>query len=99
MTTSYALHIVTASPRQWQSVANDVQKNGAALISTQGGSLYGVWRSQIGRPRDELTIITAWNSAGPAVEALLGDSSDIRDATHEVMTPTLRPETTDAPRR
>ncbi len=99
MTTNYALHIVTAAPRQWQSVADAVRKDGAARVAAHGGSLFGIWRSQIGRPRDELTIITAWDNADPALEALLDDTSEIRGATHEVMTPTLRPETPNAPRR
>jgi hypothetical protein len=99
MTITYVRHTVFAAPRQWQAVADDVRSAGADRIAAQGGSLYGVWRSQIGRPRDELTIITAWDSADPAMEVLLDGSPRVRDITHGIMTPTLRPETADAPRR
>lgn len=99
MTAHYVLHTVTTAPRQWQAVAVDVRTAGARRLATQGGALYGVWRSQIGRPRDELTIITVWDNEAPASDSLLTGTPDIRSVTQEIMTPTLRPDSTDAPRR
>lgn len=99
MTAHYVLHTVTTAPRQWQAVADDLRTAGTARLTAQGGALYGVWRSQIGRPRDELSIITVWDDEAPASDALLADTPDIRTATHEIMTPTLRPDSTDAPHR
>jgi hypothetical protein len=96
---TYILHTVTAEPRQWQSVAEDFQQAGAARIAARDGSLFGIWRSQIGRPRDELTVITVWNDENPASGLLLEDTPYIRDARHQTMTPTLRPKAPDAPRR
>ena len=99
MSHTYVRHTVTAEPRCWQSLADDIKQAGATRIAAQGGSLYGVWRSQIGRPRDELTVITVWSDESPPTDALLSDTPNIREAYHEIMTPTLRPEMAKAPRR
>lgn len=99
MTDTYVHHIVAAAPRRWQAVADDIREAGSARIAAEGGSLFGVWRSQIGRPRDELTVITAWDDAAPNADLLLDGTPDVLSATQETMTPTLRPESRAAPRR
>lgn len=99
MTQNYVRHTVTAEPREWQTVADDLSQNGAQRITAQNGALFGVWRSQIGRPRDELTVITAWETDSPAADLLLKGTPNIRESEHEVMTPTLRPTTPEAPHR
>lgn len=95
----FVYHTVATEPRQWQSVAKALQEDGATRIAERGGSLFGIWRSQIGRPRDELTVISAWQDDSPPADLLLKGMPSIREAKHEVMTPTLRPETSEAPRR
>jgi hypothetical protein len=90
---TYVLHRITAAPRQWQPVAATLQGRRAELAGA-GGVLYGVWRSQIGRPRDEVTAITAWATpvaAAAAEQALLGTVAELRAATSQAMAPTLRP--------
>jgi hypothetical protein len=64
------------------------------VLANDGGVLYGVWRSQIGRPRDEVTAMTVWpsrESAAGAEAALLGGLSDVRECESERLVPTLRP--------
>jgi hypothetical protein len=64
-------------------------------------AVYGVWRSQIGRPRDELTVITAWpdeTSAGTVTD-ILRALPDVAACEGETMTPTLRPLDATPPRR
>lgn len=56
--------------------------------------LYGVFRSQIGRPRDELQVLTAWSQtrrAGEAEQILLARDPDVLAAGSELLVPTLRP--------
>ena len=94
MTASFAHHRIEAAPRQWQALAERLRSDGAARLAAAGGALYGVWRSQIGRPRDELQAITAWTQptgAKAAEQALLGNDKDVRRACSETMAQTLRP--------
>lgn len=96
---TYVRHTVVTAPRQWQAVADALRVDGAKCIAARGGSLFGVWRSQIGRPRDELTVISIWNDEDPASGALTESTPHIRAVEHEVMLPTLRPTSPEAPRR
>ena len=94
MTGSFAHHRIEAAPRQWQALAARLASDGAARLAAAGGTLYGVWRSQIGRPRDELQAITVWatpTAAKAAEQALLGSDKDVLRACSETMAPTLRP--------
>ena len=98
----YVHHRITTEPRQWKAVADDLRAAGAQRLLAVGGSLYGIWRSQIGRPRDELTVITVWpdaNTAATATGTLLQDAQSIRHDECVYMIATLRPSVTDSPRR
>ena len=76
MTPCYVYHQITTAPRQWQAVANALRHTGAQHLATAGGSLYGIWRSQIGRPRDELTVMTVWPQT-PAASAMAAFVQDV----------------------
>ena len=76
----YLHHRLDCAPRQWKAVADALGGDGRRVIETAGGSLYGIWRSQIGRPRDELQAITAWPGpvhAADAERVLLEGENDI----------------------
>ncbi len=93
MTNTYIHHRIAAAPRQWQSLAEQLAAQ-APRLTTAGGSLFGLWRSQIGRPRDEITAITVWQNpiAAASAQALLTrDIADIEDIASESLAPTLRP--------
>lgn len=95
----YVHHRLTCAPLQWQAVADALRAGGSATLEAAGGMLYGVWRSQIGAPRDEVNVITAWpgglaNAAGAAARAanILTDGVDgIRHVASAAMAPTVRP--------
>ena len=90
-------HRIEAAPRTWAAVAERLTK-----VALTGGTLYGVWRSQIGRPRDELQAMTLWSHetrAAAAENALLGSASDVRHVRSQALVPTLRPTDTIAPTR
>lgn len=98
----YVHHRIACSPRRWQAVAEDLRTAGTARLARHGGILYGIWRSQIGTPRDELNVITAWpegTGAPDSARILLQEFADIRDQADAAMIPTLRPERIDPPRR
>jgi hypothetical protein len=102
MTQLYVHHRVTTEPLRWQQVGDDLRRAGAERIVTEGGTLYGIWRSQIGRPRDELTVMTVWHDekrAASATPRLFEGTSSIRDWDCDYMVPTLRPTTAEPPRR
>ena len=99
----YVHHRLTCAPRQWQAVADALKADGAARIADAGGLLYGIWRSQIGAPRDELNVITAWPAGtGVTVQqaetALLAGVTDVKAVESLAMTPTLRPAPTNSGR-
>lgn len=97
----YVHHRITAGPRQWQAVAQALAARREALAAA-GGALYGLWRSQIGRPRDEVTAMTAWVSATGAAQAektLLGATPGVLRCASIALTPTLRPKDAQAPHR
>ena len=97
----YVHHRVSVAPRQWRAVTDALCAGGAARLADAGGALYGVWRSQIRRPRDELTVVTNWpgGDGAKAADCLLDGVPDIVGCQSETMTPTLRPEHADPPRR
>ena len=102
MTQVYVHHRLETEPRQWAAVADLVKSAAAANIEAAGGRLYGVWRNQIGRPRDELTAITVWpdeNVAAAAGDLLGGGSPHARCTASDLMVPTLRPTHSDPPQR
>lgn len=96
----YAYHRVTAAPLHWKMVADALASNPA--VARAGGRLYGVWRSQIGRPRDELSAITVWPdgvTARGAQAALISEIASVAGISTEMMSPTLRPEHPGRPTR
>jgi len=99
---TYLHHRIDCAPRQWKAVADALDRDGRRAIEAAGGSLYGIWRSQIGRPRDELTAITLWDDgarAKDAVAAVLRDIAGVRRHEMQAMTPTLRPDAPTPPAR
>jgi len=90
-------HRIEAAPRRWPDVARHL-----AGLQLSGGALYGVWRSQIGRPRDELQAMTLWpreTGATLAERALLGGASDVDRVCSQSLVPTLRPTDAAVPTR
>ena len=78
------------------------QRARRAPLAAAGGALYGVWRSQIGRPRDEITAVTVWSdpmTASRADEILMDGVPDVLAKSSQAMTPTLRPADTQPPLR
>ncbi|MBS0538127.1 MAG: hypothetical protein JSR47_05195 [Proteobacteria bacterium] len=90
-------HRIEAAPRKWAAVAQRLSK-----AELKGGTLYGAWRSQIGRPRDEIQAMTLWpteTAAKAAEQALLGGASDVRHVVSQSLAPTLRPTDATPPTR
>lgn len=99
--TTYVHHRITCGPRRWQAVADHLAR-GAGSLTGAGGALYGVWRSQIGRPRDEVTAITSWQQPIEEADAdarlkSLGAGFDAVSSL--AMVPTLRPSEAAPPTR
>jgi hypothetical protein len=102
LSATFVHHRIEAAPRRWQAVADRLAADGARRIAEAGGQLYGAWRSQIGRPRDEVQAISVWPqgiTAAEAERALLMTRDDVRAVTSETLTPTLRPTDTVPPTR
>jgi hypothetical protein len=91
----YLHHTIECQPRCWQSVARQLSAN-ACLAP----NLYGLWRSQIGTPRDHLNAITLCNGVDTqAIVDQLQSPSDVQSVSATPMRATLRPLTVEPPRR
>ncbi len=55
----YQHHRLKCHLLTWRSVADEVAGRARQEIEGLGENLYGIRRPQIGRPRDEITVITA----------------------------------------
>jgi len=98
----YVHHRIDTAPRQWHAVAERLADAGARRVAGSGGALYGLWRSQIGRPRDEIQAITVWPASIRAAEAerlLLDGETEVWTKRSEALLPTLRPTDATAPAR
>ena len=89
---TYCLHTLLMAPLEWSKVGEAASAISEALAPL-GGSLYGAWRSQIGRPRDEVQVITRWpnEDADLAEKALTCVLPSMRSALSVQMRSTLRP--------
>ena len=102
MSSIYVHHTVTCEPRTWSDVAKQVIDLHDFVIRNNETSLYGLWRSQIGLPRDTITMISVW----PDLETAKEKSNQICIGMEMVsavetciMRPTIRPKTNKRPRR
>ena len=102
MSSIYIHHRVTCEPRTWSDVTKQVIDLHDFVIRNNETSLYGLWRSQIGLPRDTITMISVW----PDLETAKEKSNQICIGMEMVsavetciMRPTIRPKTNKRPRR
>ena len=89
---TYCLHTLLMAPLEWSKVGEAASAIREALAPL-GGSLFGAWRSQIGRPRDEVNLITRWPNEGAdlAERAIANVLPTTRSALSMQMQPTLCP--------
>ena len=102
MSDIYVHHRIACAPRAWNDVAGRLTTDGATRIAGVGGALYGIWRSQIGLPRDTVTAISLWPDTDTAIrmaDLLHDEMAGVDTVELDVMTPTLRPETDAPPHR
>jgi hypothetical protein len=94
----YVHHAISCAPRTFDTVAGELARLDWA---GRGGALFGIWRSQIGCPRDELNAITVWPPAGKpgTAEELMRGVENLRQIRSRPMQATLRPGSPQPPRR
>ncbi|PPR60422.1 MAG: hypothetical protein CFH10_01535, partial [Alphaproteobacteria bacterium MarineAlpha4_Bin2] len=71
-------------------------------IAGHGRALYGLWRSQIGLPRDTITAVTVWRDTEVAdrmADLLHDETADTDMVELDLIPPTLPPKSFDPPRR
>jgi hypothetical protein len=95
---TYRFHSLLMAPLEWAKVGDAVSAI-QGVLGPLGGALFGAWRSQIGRPRDEVQIITRWpgGDTNVADAALARVLPPVRKASAADMQPTLRPINASAP--
>ena len=102
MSDIFVHHRIACRPREWSAITDRLSSAGAERISELGGALYGLWRSQIGLPRDTVTAISVWPDTDAAVrlaDLLHDDDPGVDTVELDLMSPTLRPKSAEPPRR
>ena len=95
----YLHHRIDCEPHSFRTVSAALEACGPDLAK-RGGAVYGIWRSQIGRPRDELTMLSRWEGDDvDGADAILGAVTSVRAVSTDVLRPTLRPLTSTPPAR
>ena len=85
------IHVrIQAEPLKWQSVGETLVQRWPDMFGSQA-TLYGIWRNQIGRPRDELNLIALAHAELPWPDPLIKDVDNIVSVDAWSMSPTLRP--------
>ena len=94
----YVHHAISCAPRSYAAASAKLR---AIDWSRHGGALYGAWRSQIGRPRDEITALTVWKGEADvaAISKLVEAIGEVRHVTSAPLRATLRPESPAPPQR
>ncbi len=81
----------------WRKVAQAVHGECTDSLAAAGGSLFGLWRGEIGYHNDEGILMTAWPAhTEPDVSAADGIPS-VLESTVERLVATVRPTTPEAP--
>ncbi|MDC1408194.1 hypothetical protein N8524_07695 [Candidatus Puniceispirillum sp.] len=96
----YVHHEISCVPRHWSEVAEQVQNSSHFKNSDGHAFLYGIWRSQIGLPRDVLTIVSVWPDMGTASsksDDIFSRLKFIKSHKTKFLAPTLRPKTSEPP--
>tara|TARA_B100000029_G_scaffold66556_1_gene59471 strand:- start:2826 stop:3473 length:648 start_codon:yes stop_codon:yes gene_type:complete len=92
----YVHNRIHCSPRTWDATATEIASADIFLNKTNDVKLYGIWRSQIGLPRDTITIISLWQRLEAIDETLnqvFRSINSIKNVETNIMVPTVRPET------
>ena len=102
MSSIYVHHRLNCEPRRWLDVANQVINLNYFALADNETALYGIWRSQIGLPRDTLTIISVWPDAEIAkkMSAQIGfEMKMVKTVESHIMAPTVRPKVIHRPEK
>ena len=90
----YVHNRIHCSQRTWKSTATKIAASELFNGSKHDTRLYGIWRSQIGLPRDTLTVLSLWPNAELAnktTDELFSSIRTIDSIEKNLMVPTVRP--------
>ena len=96
----YLHHRINCAARCWSQVADNIQQSKLLKTADGASAIYGIWRSQIGLPRDSLTMISVWPDAATASSIAANTHRElplIKSSTAAIMRPTLRPKSNEPP--
>lgn len=97
----YIHHRIDCAPLAWKEVADAIAARASESKSLQA-ALYGIWRSQIGQPRDTLNVMTVCADAAAgrtAFAEMTGGIAGITSHNDTLLEPTLRPADATPPKR
>ena len=100
MSLTFVHHRVTCQPRTWSNVAKQVIGLNDFMLKDNDTALYGLWRSQIGLPRDTITMISVWPDLKTAKEKsdqICIGMEMVSAVETDIMSPTTRPQNGERP--
>jgi hypothetical protein len=97
MTQEYIHYRIQTAPLEWRSISDHLTCHRSKLFGEEA-VLYGIWRNQIGRARDELNILVHCPTEVVHSQKPFDDVNNVVRVEAWSMTSTLRP-THDAPPR
>ena len=96
----YVYHKIECNSRCWSQVSDQIRQIKSFKATEGEPALYGIWRSQIGLPRDTITLISTWPNADIArskVADIHNQLALVQRSRATIMVPTLRPKTAKSP--
>ncbi|MGH9888157.1 MAG: NIPSNAP family protein [bacterium] len=102
MNESYEYRRFKVAPGEWERFAERLRGEGEQIAREYAGSLFGVWRGQIGLEANEGIALTAWpdeEALASGATALHGLFAAALESRAERLVATLRPEEPSPPQR
>ena len=87
-------HVLAIAPRQHEAIAGRITDVGSAVITANGGRLFGIWKPLLGLSLNHLVVLAEWPDAAAAIAHGADILTGIDGATLELCDlwqPTLRP--------
>ncbi len=87
----YEYRTIRIERAAWPKVAAAVHGSIADLVRESGGSVFGLWRGEIGWWNDEGAVLSAWPEGTEPSHHVLNEIPGVTDSTIERVAATVRP--------
>lgn len=93
----YEYRTIRIARGAWRSVAAATYGPATRRLAAAGGSIFGLWRGEIGWHSDEGVVMSAWPADAEPDTTVLDDIDGVVDSSVELLVATVRPTSPDPP--